>query len=145
MSNMTRAEEAALKAYPNILFLFTPLDLNAYRRGAFIQGYEQAEKDIYKEIKDRMTEIREKQTKAALEDLNYTIKIDPPLGFDEGSAVIYKGKKLISVLTWEDVQLLDHFVLELVREEKEGKDWGDGKEFYTEVLTRFKQFKEKKK
>lgn len=48
-------------------------------------------------------------------------------------------------LTWEDVQLLDHFVLELVREEKEGKDWGDGKEFYTEVLTRFKQFKEAKK
>lgn len=48
-------------------------------------------------------------------------------------------------LTWEDVQLLDHFVLELVREEKEGKDWGDGKEFYTEVLTRFKQFKGAKK
>lgn len=89
---MSKAEEAALKAYPNVLFPFTPLDLNAYRREAFINGYEAAE-----------------------------------------------------ALTWEDVQLLDHFVLELVREEKEGKDWGDGKEFYTEVLTRFKQFKEAQK
>ena len=43
---MTKAEEAALKAYPNILFPFTPLDLNAYRREAFINGYEQAEKDL---------------------------------------------------------------------------------------------------
>jgi len=46
-------------------------------------------------------------------------------------------------LTWEDVQLLDTFVLELVREE--GKRWGGGEKFYTEVLTRFKQFKEAKK
>ncbi len=45
-SGISRAEEAALKAYPNVLFPFTPLDLNAYRRGAFINGYEQAEKDL---------------------------------------------------------------------------------------------------
>ena len=43
---MTKAEEAALKAYPNVLFPFTPLDLNAYRREAFINGYEAAEKDL---------------------------------------------------------------------------------------------------
>lgn len=43
---MSRAEEAAMKVYPNILFPFTPLDLNAYRRGAFINGYETAEKDL---------------------------------------------------------------------------------------------------
>lgn len=43
---MTKAEEAALKAYPDVLFPFTPLDLNAYRRGAFINGYEAAEKDL---------------------------------------------------------------------------------------------------
>ena len=41
---MTRAEEAALKAYPDVQFPFTPLDLNAYRREAFINGYETAEK-----------------------------------------------------------------------------------------------------
>lgn len=58
--------------------------------------------------------------------------------YEEG----YEQAEKDLALTWEDVQLLDHFVLELVREEKEGKDWGDGKEFYTEVLTRFKQFKE---
>lgn len=54
----------------------------------------------------------------------------------------YKQAEKDLALTWGDVQLLDHFVLELVREEKEGKDWGDGKEFYTEVLTRFKKFKD---
>lgn len=42
---MSKAEERALEAYPNMLFPFTPLDLNAYRRDAFINGYEQAEKD----------------------------------------------------------------------------------------------------
>lgn len=42
---MTKAEQAALKVYPNVLFPFTPLDLNAYRREAFINGYEAAEKD----------------------------------------------------------------------------------------------------
>lgn len=43
---MSKAEEAALKAYPNVLFPFTPLDLNAYRREAFINGYGAAEKDL---------------------------------------------------------------------------------------------------
>lgn len=43
---MSKAEDAALRAYPNVLFPFTPLDLNAYRREAFINGYEAAEKDL---------------------------------------------------------------------------------------------------
>lgn len=43
---LNRAERRAMEAYPNVLFPFTPLDLNAYRRGAFINGYEQAEKDL---------------------------------------------------------------------------------------------------
>ena len=51
-SGISKAEDAALKAYPNILFPFTPLDLNAYRREAFINGYEQAEKDLAMTWKD---------------------------------------------------------------------------------------------
>jgi hypothetical protein len=47
---MTKAEEAALKAYPNVLFPFTPLDLNAYRREAFINGYEAAEKGTIESV-----------------------------------------------------------------------------------------------
>ena len=47
-------------------------------------------------------------------------------------------------LTWEDVQMLDHFVLQLVKEESdERKDWGDGEKFYSEVLRRFLEFKNK--
>ena len=49
---MNKAEKAALEAYPNILFPFTPLDLNAYRREAFICGYGQAEKDLALTWKD---------------------------------------------------------------------------------------------
>lgn len=59
------------------------------------------------------------------------------VGYNAG----YKQAEKDLALNWEDIQLLDHFVLELVREEKEGKDWGDGKEFYTEVLRRFKEAK----
>ena len=47
-------------------------------------------------------------------------------------------------LTWEDIQLIDHFILQLVNEEREGKDWGDGEKFYTEVLNRFNKSKEEK-
>lgn len=43
-------------------------------------------------------------------------------------------------LTWGDVQLLDTFILELASEEREGKDWGESEEFYTEVLRRYNDF-----
>ena len=46
-------------------------------------------------------------------------------------------------LTWGDIQIIDHFILELAREEREGKDWGDSEKFYTEVLNRFNKSKEK--
>lgn len=66
-------------------------------------------------------------------------------GFKAGFIEGYEQAEKDIELTWEDVQLLDHFVLELVREEKEGKDWGNGKEFYTEVLKRFKEAEENTK
>lgn len=43
-------------------------------------------------------------------------------------------------LTWGDVQLLDTFILQVAREEREGKDWGESEEFYTEVLRRYNDF-----
>ena len=43
-------------------------------------------------------------------------------------------------LTWGDVQLLDTCILECAREEREGKDWGESEEFYTEVLRRYNDF-----
>lgn len=54
---MNKAEERAMEAYPDMTFPFTPLDLNAYRRRAFIQGYEAAEKDILAIIESRISEI----------------------------------------------------------------------------------------
>lgn len=45
-SGISKAEELAMQSYPNMTFPFTPLDLNAYRREAFILGHEQAEKDL---------------------------------------------------------------------------------------------------
>lgn len=145
-SGISRAEEVAWKKYPMYLAKAVmsdgntiDLDANETTRNVFKLGYEQAEKDINREMLDRMNEIREKQTKAALEDLNYTIKIDPALGFDEGSAVVYHGKEIISVLTWEDLELL----YRLFAEEENNFSKHD-KYFYTEVLTRYKQYKEEK-
>ena len=40
-SGISRAEEAALKAYPNIT-----VDINGSPRRFYIEGYEQAEKDL---------------------------------------------------------------------------------------------------
>lgn len=59
---MTRAEEAALKAYPEDIQLFVesqeepgkwlPVDENIQFRYGYKQGYEQAEKDLTLTIKD---------------------------------------------------------------------------------------------
>lgn len=142
-----RAEERALEKYPVRIakcIIFPEArggDFNAAKRKAYQEGYEQAEKDINREMLDRMTEIREKQTKAALEDLDYTIKIDPALGFDEGSAVVYHGKEIISVLTWEDIKTIEQIIAtsDWYDFEINGKLWS--KEFYEEVLKRFKETK----
>lgn len=48
-------------------------------------------------------------------------------------------------LTWGDIQIIDHFIIQLVNEDREGKDFGDEEKFYTEVLNRFNKSKEKKK
>lgn len=61
-------------------------------------------------------------------------------GYKEG----YEQAEKDLALTWGDIQIIDHFILQLVNEEREGKDWGDGEKFYTEVLNRFNKSKEKK-
>lgn len=148
-SGISRAEEAAWKKYPMYLAKAVmsdgntiDLDANETTRNVFKLGYEQAEKDINREMLDRMNGIREKQTKAALEDLNYTIKIDPALGFDEGSVVVYHGKELINVLTIQDLELL-HTFLYAVKNNKHGVFTFTRltDEQYAEVLKRFKEAK----
>ena len=137
---MTKAEERALEAYPNEHFVdHTYAEMC---RGFYEEGYEQAEKDINREMLDRMNEIREKQTKAALEDLNYTIKIDPALGFDEGSVAVYHGKEIISVLTIQDIELL-HTFLYAVKNNKHGAFTFTRltDEQYAEVLKRYLEAK----
>lgn len=144
---MTKAEKRALAKYPVRIakcIIFPEArgrDFNTAKRKAYQEGYEQAEKDINKEMLDRMIEIREKQTKAALEDLDYTIKIDPALGFGEGSAVVYHGKEIVSELTWEDIKLIEQIIAtsDWYDLEINGKLWSD--EFYKEVLKRFNEAK----
>ena len=59
-----RAEEAALKAYPEKIIdhveepgFVVKRDLNRFDRNVYIQGYEQAEKDIITLIESRISEI----------------------------------------------------------------------------------------
>lgn len=58
-----RAEQAALKAYPkNIKHKDTPLeyDGNAWRKSYYIEGYEQAEKDLgWHSVKDSLPPMGE--------------------------------------------------------------------------------------
>lgn len=59
-----RAEEAALKAYPEHSLLITPARTGArvfvdnFLREGFIAGYEQAEKDLIDLIESRISEIQ---------------------------------------------------------------------------------------
>ncbi len=53
---MSRASEAAIKAYPNYWKSY-PFETNKEARAAFIKGYEQAEKDIISLIESRIGEI----------------------------------------------------------------------------------------
>lgn len=55
---MTRAEKAAIKVYPRIVWYRIdkkPIDKNQTKRIGFIQGYEQAEKDLgWISVKERL-------------------------------------------------------------------------------------------
>lgn len=58
-----RAEQAAIKAYPVVIEEHTERDLNKPRRLSYINGYEQAEKDLaltwedVKKIEDLCMEV----------------------------------------------------------------------------------------
>ena len=60
---MSKAESRALEAYPKLsvasvcLDGTSPVDLNTGARKRFIEGYEQAEKDIIALIESRISEI----------------------------------------------------------------------------------------
>lgn len=59
-SGISKSEEAALKAYPiNIQAtqLYGDWDINKTEREGFVNGYEQAEKDIIAIIESRISEI----------------------------------------------------------------------------------------
>ena len=98
---------------------------------------EQRALEAYPEDIQLFVESQEESGKWLPVDENFQLRYGYKRGYEQAEKDLE--------LTWEDVQLLDNFVLELVREEKEGKDWGNGKEFYTEVLKRFKEAEENTK
>ena len=138
---MTRAEEAALKAYPELLsgsiFGPLPVDINKACREKYQEGYEQAEKDINKELMDIMADIREKQEKVMYAD--YDIHIDTSNASDTSVAYIFKGDKVIDLLTWEDMQRIVEIYYTLHDSYKGNSN------IYNEVLRRFNKSKEEKK
>ncbi len=53
-------------------------------------------------------------------------------------------KLITKIIDWLDRKMIDHFVIQLVGEERDGKkDWGDGEQFYQEVLRRFNEQRKK--
>ena len=68
---MSKAEERAKEYYQ-----FWDISPNNYREYlGFIKGYNQAVKDINKELIDRMAEIQEKITHDTFKDIDYGIVI----------------------------------------------------------------------
>ena len=148
-----RAEQKALEAYPKVengkiwtsTFGVIEVDKYAPERKAFQKGYEQAEKDINKEMMDRMEKYKEMQEKALLADHNYGIHIDPALGSDYGSVVVYNKDKIVNQLTIQDLELL-HTFLYAVKNNKHGAFTLKklSHEQYQEVLNSFNKRKEEK-
>ena len=136
---MTKAEEKALKAIPH-----HPNDGLENQRKRFRkfyqEGYEQAEKDINKELMDKMAEIREKQNEDAL--LDYDIHIDTSNCSDTSLGYFFKGDKIVNELTIKDLELL-HTFLYAVKNNKQGVFTFTrlSDEQYNEVLRRFKEAK----
>lgn len=103
-------------------------------------GYKQAEKDINKEMMDKMAKIMEKKNEAVLSDIDYKIYFEPAAGFDIGSAVVYHNNKVVDELTIKDLELL-HTFLYAVKNNKQGAFTFTrlSDEQYNEVLRRFKE------
>jgi len=140
---MTRAEERALEAYPTQDMYSSLLDgSNRLKREVFINGYEQAEKDINKELMNIMADVSEKQEKAMYAD--YGIHIDTSNASDTSVAYVFKGDKVVDLLTWEDIKKISRILDIMVDDDLKGeipKEWGE-KEYYEEVLRRFNKAKE---
>ena len=80
---MSRAEERAKEYYPmkdynkepNYIHSCDSKMLDEVYREVFMLGYNQAVKDINKELMDRMAEIQEKITHDTFKDIDYGIVI----------------------------------------------------------------------
>lgn len=119
-----RAKEAALKAYPikgewvGNQYGEWDNDINRPKRNAFLQGYEQAEKDLA---------------------MSYPLPEDTVLlkkGVEEGRRL----EKDDLALTWQDMAKIDAIILDVNNEF--AVDYSkeiDRQKFYKEVLKRFKE------
>ena len=155
---MSKAEERALEVYPPKLVTYSDLfgeetlDDNGLKRTVFIEGYHQAEKDLLENKHETSWRLDEKLWKGIkdMEEASYQYM------YDASNDWAY------DIPTWKDVQ--DAF--KAGSEWKEGLElsWKDIKEIcvqsvlvevdlgrlvsderhYTEVLKRFKDFKERK-
>ena len=144
-----RAEQKALEAYP-VHRIHRGLDAdneiydsNAELREGCIRGYEQAEKDINKEMMDRMAQVKEAQE--ANVDYGISFK-ESELPIDE--LLYLKGRKDAEkdlALTWEDMERI-HTFLYAIKNNKSGAFTFTrlSNEQYEETLKRFNEWREKK-
>lgn len=124
---MSKAEDAALKAYPPEMIygestLDGKYDGNTTPRYYYIKGYEQAEKDL---------------------GMSYPLPEDTVL-FQKG---VEEGRRLEKddlALTWEDMATIDSLITEVSNSYVVGNYDHDGERehFYGEVLRRFKETKD---
>ena len=142
-----RAEDAALKAYPSYVIIATDLegtqeDLCKFAREAYVEGYEQAEKDLTFSSEDNGPE---KWSKRAKEAIKYYFS-NPKSKYTEIFVAGYMQAEQDLMLTWKDVKAViaaegsiydeHHGVAEEVFE-----TYPTEEAFYREVLKRFNERK----
>lgn len=147
-SILEKARSKANRRYPSILEIdddaeFGEHDINEAKRDIFIEGYLEAEKDINKELMDIMADVRDKQEKSMYAD--YDIHIDTSNISDTSLAYVFKGDRVIDLLTWEDIRTIINIEIEMIDDPEAHPEWMEEQPFYEEVLRRFNKAREENK
>lgn len=148
-----KAKQKALEAYPVVMTTLIPADkehplieqdCNQFKRAAYIEGYNQAEKDLLENEHEKSWRLDEKLWKNTkdIEEASYQYMYDAsndwaydiPTWKDVQDAFKAGAEwKEDLELTWEDIKTIDKLLNQCV----------DCTNPYQEVLKRFKERKEK--
>ena len=126
---MNKIEDLAFKEYPVVMTTLIPADnehplieqdCNKFTREAYIKGYKQAEKDLYKSI----------YKAGVLDGFEDAVEGQYEKGYEQAEKDLE--------LTWEDLATIEKLSDDFIKQNHKPMS---NEEFYTEVLKLYKEMK----